>query len=195
VARGDIVFMGAPGSGKGTQAKRLVDSQGWTQLSTGDLFRMHVDKGSDLGKRVKGYLDQGAYVPDDITVQMVRERLREIPSSTRIVFDGFPRTIAQAQALDRLLTEFGRRVERVILLDVSRDELIDRVVKRGKEEGRSDDTARVIMKRLDVYEQNTRPLIDHYKSRNMLRSVDGSGSIDEIAKRLRDAADGRPGSA
>src|SRR5919109_2846565 len=173
---GDIVFMGPPGSGKGTQAKRLVESQGWVQLSTGDLFRDHIESGTELGKRVKPILDAGTYVPDDITVEMVRHRLRDIPRETRILFDGFPRTLAQAKAIDALLAEFGRTLDGVIYFDVPRDELIDRVVKRGKQEGRSDDTARVIVKRLDVYEQNTRPLLDHYKQRNMLRSVDGVGS-------------------
>ena len=181
--------MGPPGSGKGTQAKRLVDSTGWVHVSTGDLFRDHVARGTDLGKRVKQYLDTGTYVPDDTTVEMVRERLREIPKDTRIVFDGFPRTTEQAKALDDLLREFGRRVDCVIFLDVPRDELIDRVVKRGRQEGRTDDTARVIVKRLDVYEQNTRPLLDHYKQRGMLRIVNAVGSVEDVAKRLRDAAE------
>ena len=181
--------MGAPGSGKGTQAQRLISENGWMQLSTGDLFRQNIEQGTELGKRVKPILDAGTYVPDDITVQMVRDRLREIPRDTRIVFDGFPRTIAQAKALDSLLGEFGRHVDGVIFLDVPRDELIDRVVRRGRQEGRSDDTARVIVKRLDVYEQNTRPLLDHYQQRGMLRSVDGTGSVDDVARRLREAAE------
>lgn len=181
--------MGAPGSGKGTQAQRLISENGWMQLSTGDLFRQNIEQGTELGKRVKPILDAGTYVPDDITVQMVRDRLREIPRDTRIVFDGFPRTIAQAMALDSLLGEFGRHVDGVIFLDVPRDELIDRVVRRGRQEGRSDDTARVIVKRLDVYEQNTRPLLDHYQQRGMLRSVDGTGSVDDVARRLREAAE------
>jgi adenylate kinase len=138
---------------------------------------------------VKPILDSGTYVPDDITIEMVRHRLRDVPNGTRILFDGFPRTIAQAKAIDGLLAEFGRKLEGVIYFDVPRDELIDRVVKRGKQEGRSDDTARVIVKRLDVYEENTGPLLDHYKKRRMLREVDGVGPVEEIAKRLRDAAE------
>ena len=183
------MFMGPPGSGKGTQAQKLVRENGWMQLSTGDLFRAHIEAGTELGKRVKPILDAGTYVPDDITVEMVRQRLRAIPKGTRIVFDGFPRTLDQAKAIDGLLGEFGRSFDGVIYLAVPRDELIDRVVRRGKQEGRSDDTARVIVKRLDVYEQNTRPLIEHYKQRGMLREVDGVGTVDEIAKRLRDAAE------
>jgi adenylate kinase len=189
VAQGDLVLMGPPGSGKGTQAQKLVRERGWVQLSTGDLFRAHIASGTELGKRVKPILDAGTYVPDDVTIEMVRHRLRDIPKDTRIMFDGFPRTIAQATALDGLLAEFGRRVDGVIFMDVPRDELIDRVVRRGKQEGRSDDTARVIVKRLDVYEQSTRPLLDHYKGRGMLRTVDGVGSVEDIAVRLGRAAE------
>jgi adenylate kinase len=183
--------MGPPGSGKGTQAQKLVREMGWVQLSTGDLFRAHIEAGTDLGKRVKPILDAGTYVPDDITIEMVRQRLRDIPKGTRIIFDGFPRTLAQAKAIDGLLGEFGRRLDGVIYMDVPREELIDRVITRGKREGRSDDIARVIVKRLDVYEQSTQPLIDHYKQRSMLREVNGTGTIDEIAKRLRDAAESK----
>ena len=186
---GDIIFMGPPGSGKGTQAQKLVRENGWVQLSTGDLFRSHIEAATELGKRVKPILDAGTYVPDDITVEMVRQRLRDIPKDTRIVFDGFPRTIDQAKAIDRLLGEVGRGLDGVIYLNVPRNELIARVITRGKREGRSDDTARVIVKRLDVYEQNTRPLIDHYKQRGMLREVDGTGTVEEIAKRLSEAAE------
>jgi len=186
---GDIIFMGPPGSGKGTQAQKLVRENGWVQLSTGDLFRSHIEAATELGKRVKPILDAGTYVPDDITVEMVRQRLRDIPKDTRIVFDGFPRTIDQAKAIDRLLSEAGRGLDGVIYLDVPRNELIARVITRGKREGRSDDTARVIVKRLDVYEQNTRPLIDHYKQRGMLREVDGTGTVEEIATRLGKAAE------
>src|SRR2546428_1427416 len=180
--------MGPPGSGKGTQAKRLVDAQGWIQLSTGDLFRAHISKGTALGVNAKRFIDKGEYVPDEITVDMVRQRLREIPPATRLVFDGFPRTVAQADALDRLLAEFGRAVDGVILLDVPRDELLSRLGKRGAEQGRSDDTPEVISKRLDVYEQQTRPVVDHYSRGKLVRRVDGTGSIDEIAKRLAPAA-------
>jgi adenylate kinase len=180
--------MGPPGSGKGTQAKLLVESQGWVHLSTGDLFRDHIRRRTELGTRVKGYLDRGAYVPDDITVDMVRQRLREIARGTRIVFDGFPRTEAQAEALDRLLAEFGRRVDGVILLDVPREEILARLGKRAREEGRTDDTPEVIGKRFDVYEQQTRPVVDFYARAGKVRRVNGVGPVDEIASRLRAAA-------
>src|SRR5438270_243970 len=129
---------------------------------TADIYRDHSGQRTELGKKVKAVLDSAAYVPDDITVSMMRERLREIPTDTRIVFDGFPRTVAQADALDRLLGEFGRHVDSVILLDVPREEILARLGKRAKEQGRADDTPEVIGKRFDVYEEQTRPVVDHY---------------------------------
>jgi adenylate kinase len=189
VAKGDLVFIGPPGSGKGTQAQNLVQRNGWVQLSTGDLFRSHIAKGTALGVNAKRYIDKGEYVPDDLTVDMVRQRLREIPPTTRLVFDGFPRTVAQADALERLLAEFGRAVDGVISLDVPRNELLGRLVRRGKEQGRSDDTPEVISKRLDVYEQQTKPVLDHYTRLGLVRRVDGVGSVEEIAKRLSNAAE------
>jgi adenylate kinase len=181
--------MGPPGSGKGTQAQRLVEAHGWVQLSTGDLFRDHIKRATELGTRVKGYLDRGEYVPDDVTVDMVRQRLRLIPAATRVVFDGFPRTVAQTEALDALLGEFGRRVGGVILLEVPREELLRRLDKRGKDQGRTDDSPEVIGKRLDVYEQQTRPVIDRYLGEGKIRRVNGQGSIDDIARRLETAAE------
>src|SRR5581483_2478522 len=186
---GDLVFMGPPGSGKGTQAQTLVREHGWVQLSTGDLFRDHMRRETELGRTAKRYVDRGEYVPDEVTVGMVRERLREIPTGTRIVFDGFPRTVAQAEALDRLLAEFGRKVDGVILLDVPREELLARRTKRAKEQGRSDDTPEVIGKRLDVYERQTRPVVDHYGRKGHVRTVDGVGPVGEISTRLRRAAE------
>ena len=183
------MFMGPPGSGKGTQAKRLVDSKGWVQLSTGDLFRQHISKGTALGVNVKRYIDKGEYVPDELTVDMVRQRLREIAPTTRILFDGFPRTVPQADALDRLLAEFGRAVDSVIFLHVPREELMQRLVKRGAQEGRTDDTPEVISKRLDVYEQQTKPVVDHYERGGIVRFVHGVGSVDDIAQRVAAAAE------
>ena len=189
MAKGDLVFMGPPGSGKGTQAKRLVDHKGWVQLSTGELFRAHIAKGTALGVNTKRYIDKGEYVPDDLTVDMVRQRLREIPPVTRILFDGFPRTVAQADALDRLLAEFGRGLDSVIFLHVPREELMQRLVKRGVEQGRSDDTPEVISKRLDVYETQTKPVVDHYERGGILRFVHGVGSVDDIAHRVAAVAE------
>ncbi len=185
---GDLVFMGPPGSGKGTQAQTLVREHGWIQLSTGDLFREHMKRQTELGKTAQRYVDKGEYVPDEVTVGMVRDRVSQIPKGTRIVFDGFPRTVAQADALDTLLATFGRRVDAVILLEVPRDEILTRLGKRSKEQGRADDTPEVVGKRFDVYEQQTRPVVEHYERKGLVRRVNGVGAVDEISARLRAAA-------
>lgn len=180
--------MGPPGSGKGTQAQGLVRERGWIQLSTGDLFREHIARDTELGRTAKRYIDKGEYVPDVVTVDMVRQRLREIPRETRVIFDGFPRTVAQADELDELLAEFDRNVDAVLLLDVPRAELLTRLGKRASEQGRTDDTPEVIGKRLDVYEAKTRPVVEHYRAKGLVRAVDGIGAVEEIAARLAKAA-------
>lgn len=207
--------MGPPGSGKGTQARLLVDRQGWVQLATGDLFRDHTRRGTALGKLAAEHMNKGAYVPDEITVSMVRERLGEIPAATRIVFDGFPRTVAQATALDGLLAERGRRLGRVLLFDVARDELLDRLAARATcgncqavysagrpprvpgvcdrcggavaTTARADDTPEVVRRRLEVYEEQTRPVVEHYERAGLLRRIAGTGSVEDIAARVAEA--------
>lgn len=182
------MLMGPPGSGKGTQAKLLVNSQSWLQLSTGELFRHHARLGSELGTLARSYMDRGEYVPDEVTIAMVRERLREIPRATRIMFDGFPRTVAQAEALDTLLAEFGRSVETVLVLDVPREELTKRLTNRAQQESRSDDTPEVIATRHDVYLKQTAPVIEHYDRRKLVRRVDGRGTVAEVGARMLAAA-------
>lgn len=184
---GDVVLMGPPGSGKGTQAKLLVESDGWLQLSTGELFRLHSRIGSELGDLARSYMDRGAYVPDDVTVRMVRERLRELTKDTRILFDGFPRTVAQAKALDLLLSEFGRSVQAVLVLDVGREELTKRLRQRAREESRSDDSPEIIESRYDVFSRETAPVIEHYDRRGLVRHVDGRGTVEEVGARMRAA--------
>ncbi len=183
MAQGDLILMGPPGSGKGTQARLLAKAPGWVHVSTGDLFRENLSKGTPLGKLAEGYMSKGAYVPDDVTVGMVRERLKRISPSDRIVFDGFPRTVAQAEALDALLRENGHRISGVVLIDCTRDELVSRIVKRGQ--GRADDSPEVIGKRFDVYEEQTRPVVDHYQRMGLIRRVNGIGDVSDIAERLR----------
>jgi adenylate kinase len=167
----------------------MVDELGYLQLATGDLFRAHLSKGTELGRLAQSYMSKGQYVPDDVTVKMVRERLGGVPISTRIVFDGFPRTVAQAEALEGLLEERGRSLAGVLLLDVPRDELFARLSKRASVEGRADDTPDVIAKRLDVYEEQTGPLIGHYEERGLVRRVPAVGAIGEIAGRIRAAVE------
>jgi adenylate kinase len=185
---GDLVFMGPPGVGKGTQAKRLTEREGWVQLSTGDLFRDHLGRGSDLGTLARSFMDKGEYVPDDVTVAMVREFVAAIPAATRVMFDGFPRTVAQAEALDTLLATQGRSIDRVLLLEVPRDELVRRINERSRAQGRADDTPEVMARRFDVYAEQTEPVVGYYERRGLVRRVDGVGDIDAVTARLITAA-------
>ena len=181
---GDLVFMGPPGVGKGTQAQRLRDRYGWVQLSTGDLFRDHLRRGTDLGTTARTFIDRGSYVPDEVTVGMVREWLAALRPDSRIMFDGFPRTALQAEALDRLLGEHGRHLARVLVLDAPRDELVRRILGRAREHGRVDDDPELIGKRYDLYLAETEPIIAHYETRGLVHRVNGVGLIDEVTERL-----------
>ncbi len=185
---GDLVFMGPPGVGKGTQAKRLAQRNGWVQLSTGDLFRDHLKRSTPLGELAQRYMDRGEYVPDDVTIDMVREFIDALPKTTRVMFDGFPRTVAQAEALEALLAERGRSIGSVLLLDVPREELVRRILNRSRSEGRADDTPEVIARRFDVYAEQTQPVVEHYDALGRVRRVDGQGDLDAITMRLIEAA-------
>jgi adenylate kinase len=183
VTSGDVILMGPPGSGKGTQARLLCDENGFRHLATGDLFREHLRNGTLLGKLAEQWTSKGAYVPDDVTIKMVRETLDTIPQGTRIVFDGFPRTVEQARALDDLLRERGRRIDHVLVLDVPREEIVQRLGART----RTDDTPEVVRKRLEVYDAQTRPVIEHYRGAGALRYVSGTGPVTDVRERLRKA--------
>ena len=184
---GDLIVMGPPGVGKGTQAKALAQQSGWIHLSTGEVFRDHIRRETDLGRRVKGYLDKGEYVPDDVTVDLVRDRLQKISPSIRVLFDGFPRTVAQSEALDRILPDMGRKVGAVLILEAPRDELYARLSSRALAENRADDTPEVIANRLDVYDEQTRPVISYYEDGGLVRRVNGVGRVEDITVRLREA--------
>jgi len=184
----EIVFMGPPGVGKGTQAKRLQQNLGWIQLSTGELFRDHIRRATELGALARSFMNKGEYVPDDVTVRMVEGFIDSLPAGARVMFDGFPRTIEQAQDLDRLLEKRGRRIGKVLLLTVPRDELVRRIVARSRSEGRADDTPEVMARRFDVYKEQPRPVVDFYASKGLVAEIDGAGEIDEVTARLMQAA-------
>ncbi|WP_127507720.1 adenylate kinase [Actinoplanes solisilvae] len=178
-----VILLGAPGAGKGTQAAALAGRVGAVHISTGDIFRTHVSRGTDLGRTAQRYLDAGQYVPDDVTNAMVREQIRD----DAFVLDGFPRTVRQVAYLDELLDGLGLSPVRVVVLTVPPQELITRLVRRAHDSGRSDDIEEIIRERQAVYRAETTPLLGIYRERGLLREVDGAGRPDEVARRI-DAA-------
>jgi adenylate kinase len=178
-----VLLMGPPGAGKGTQAARVASLRGLVKLSTGDMLRAHVGAGTELGRRARSIMDAGELVPDDVIIGMVRTEL-ESAASIRFLLDGFPRTAAQAAALDALLAELGASVGRAVAIDVDDDELVRRVVERAAIEGRSDDNEATVRNRMLVYHAQTRPLLDYYDGQGKLRRVDGIGAVDDVTHRI-----------
>ena len=173
-----LLFVGPPGSGKGTQAARVAEQLGVPHISTGEMFRAHVVGGTELGKQVKALMEAGEYVPDQITGEMLAERLTRSDAGGGFILDGFPRTIPQAQLLEELLAETP--LDRVVSLEVETEELMGRMLSRG----RADDTPDTIRRRLEVYHGQTAPLLDFYASSGLIQGVDGSGDIGEITERI-----------
>lgn len=211
-----LVLLGPPGSGKGTQAKRLVADRGWPQLSTGDMLRAAIAGGSELGRAAKSFMDRGALVPDDVVVGLIRERSQSADCNRGFILDGFPRTIPQAQALDRMLAERGLSIGRAVLFDIPDQELVLRLTgrrtcpdcgamfhiasARPKRDGvcdqcgtrliqRDDDRAEIIEKRLAVYHQQTSPLVAYYRDQGVLRKLDATQSPSEVFQGLEQALD------
>lgn len=180
-----VVIMGAPGAGKGTQAKMLEQTLEMPQVSTGDLFRHNLKNQTELGKLVQSYYDRGDLVPDDVTIAMVRERLAQPDSKKGAILDGFPRTPAQAAALDELLSEIGGRVLVVPYVKVDSEVLMQRLMKRAAIEGRTDDTEDTIRNRMRVYEEQTEPLLDYYRQRGLLVEVNGQQPIEDVQADLQ----------
>ena len=176
----NIVIFGAPGSGKGTQSARIVEKYGVSHISTGDVLRAEIKKGSELGKVAKGYIDQGQLLPDALIIDILASVLDSLKDSRGVIFDGFPRTIPQAEAHKKMLSERGQDVSVMLDLDVPEDELIDRLIKRGQESGRADDNLETIKKRLTVYSEQTSPLKDFYKAEGKYQHINGVGSMDAI---------------
>jgi adenylate kinase len=178
-----LLLMGPPGAGKGTQADRLASGRGLVKLSTGDMLREHVRRGTELGVRAKGIMEAGDLVPDDLIIAMVRREL-EGQQSVRVLLDGFPRTPGQAAALDSLLNEHGTAVTAAVALVVDSDELVRRLLQRSRDEGRFDDNEATIRKRMEVYRTETQPLLDYYRGQGKLETVNGIGDMDEVTERI-----------
>ena len=176
----NIVIFGAPGSGKGTQSERIVEKFGINHISTGDVLRAEIKNGTELGKTAKGYIDQGQLLPDELIIDMLANKLDSFEESKGVIFDGFPRTIAQAEALKQMLAERGQEVSVMLDLDVPEDELMTRLIKRGQESGRADDNEETIKKRLVVYHSQTAPLIDWYKNEGKYQHIKGLGTMEGI---------------
>ena len=186
-----MLIIGPPGAGKGTQAERVAAHYGIPAISTGDIFRANVAEGTPLGVQAKDYMDRGAYVPDDLTNALVIDRLSHQDAGSGFLLDGFPRTLAQVFTLDDCLQTTDGGLDAVIRLVVDTDEVVQRLLKRAAAQGRSDDTEDVIRKRLEVYQEQTHPLVDVYADRGVLVSVDALGDVDEVTERIFAALDAR----
>jgi adenylate kinase len=180
----NLILLGPPGAGKGTQGYRLSERYNIPEISTGDILRSAVHKGTPLGREAKSYMDRGALVPDEVMIGIIRERLAQDDTERGFILDGFPRTVAQAEALSRLSEEQQRPIEHVISIEVPQEELLQRLAGRRQLEGRQDDTDEAIRHRLEVYERETAPLIDYYRRQGLLRCIVGLGTIDEIFQRV-----------
>jgi adenylate kinase len=181
-----LLIMGPPGVGKGTQADRIKDKLKILHLSTGDILRAEVEAKSAIGVDAKLYIDLGKLVPDHILIEIVKERISKDDCENGYLLDGFPRTLPQAEGLDEMMHSIGHDLECAISLTADEDELVERLIKRGKESGRSDDTPEVIRNRQKIYWEQTAPLLDFYRGKGILKEVDGSGEIPEITERILD---------
>ena len=186
----NLILFGPPGAGKGTQALRLVEGRRMVQLSTGDMLRAAIASGSALGERVKGVMERGELVTDEIVIALIDERLDEAEAAGGAIFDGFPRTVAQAQALDILLEGRGKQVDRVVRLKVDDAQLMARITKRFAEQGRADDNPETFAVRLNAYLTQTKPLLGYYEAQGKLAEVDGMAGMDEVSAQIAQAIDG-----
>jgi adenylate kinase len=182
-----LLLIGTPGAGKGTQAQRLSETFDIPAISTGDIFRLNVKNETELGKQAKAFMDRGEYVPDSLTNALVRDRLSHDDATDGFLLDGYPRTADQVEELDDILAEKNQQLDAVVMLSADVDEVVRRLLNRAIEQGRADDTEEVIRHRLDVYEEQTAPLISVYAARDLVITVDGLGEVAEVTKRIVDA--------
>ena len=186
----NIVLFGPPGAGKGTQSERIIEKYGLVHLSTGDIFRANIKGETELGVLAKSYIDKGQLVPDEVTINMLKAEVMKQDDPKGFIFDGFPRTNAQAAALDSLLEDINTSIKAMISLDVEEEELKNRLANRAKTSGRPDDAdPKVIQNRIDVYRKETAPVKDYYAAQDKWVKINGQGTIDEITERLFDAID------
>ncbi|QNL21239.1 adenylate kinase [Hyphobacterium sp. CCMP332] len=176
----NIIIFGPPGAGKGTQSEKLIEKYGMVHISTGDLFRWHTKNDTELGKKVKEIMNSGQLVPDEITIAMLKEEVDKHPEAAGFLFDGFPRTVPQAEALDAFMDEQGSKINKVIALDVSEEEVRKRIAKRRTLENRSDDGEDKLQRRINEYFNKTIHVLPYYDKKGRLHSVNGVGDIDEI---------------
>lgn len=179
-----LLLIGAPGAGKGTQAERLADTFAIPAISTGDIFRHNVKNETELGKQAKAFMDRGEYVPDSLTNALVRDRLSQSDAEKGFLLDGYPRTADQVVELDDILASNGTSLDAVVLLTADTDEVVRRLLGRALEQGRADDTEEVIRRRLEVYEEQTAPLISVYAARGLVLMIDGLGEVAEVTDRI-----------
>jgi adenylate kinase len=180
-----IVLLGAPGSGKGTQAALLVEELKLPHISTGELLRSAAKAGTELGIKAKAVIDRGELVSDDIMLELIEERLSQADAKAGFILDGYPRNLAQAQALDKLLNRINQPVDEALQIDIDVDLVIGRIAKRAAEEGRSDDTEEVVRNRMEVYSDQTAPVVDYYAQQGVLTRVLGEGTVEEVFQRIK----------
>ena len=188
----NLVLFGAPGSGKGTQSEKIIDRYGLHHISTGEVLRKQIKEGTELGKIADSYISKGHLIPDDLMIDILRQEFKGLPKECKgVIFDGFPRTIPQAVELENLLAEIGSDLTGVVGLEVPEEELVARMLKRGKETGRADDNIDTILNRLKVYHNQTEPLKEHYQGKGAYMHIDGLGDVDSIFGSISDKIDER----
>jgi adenylate kinase len=189
-----VVLLGPPGAGKGTQAGRIAERFGGVHIATGDILRANAERGTDLGRRASAYMDRGDLVPDEVIIDMVLERVGEMDGDEGFVLDGFPRTVPQAEALDRRLAELGWPLDAVVSFEIDEDELRERLAGRAEQQDRAeDDDEGAIRRRLDLFDRETEPLLDYYDRKGLLARVGARGGVEDVTERIAAALAGRDG--